>query len=332
MVEMKTGRASAVMLALAIACIVPRAADAQGAPSKAAVDEARARYERGIKLYEEGAYEGAQLEFERAYAVAPSYKILYNIGQARRQQSDYVGAARTFERYLVEGGKEIAVSRRADVEREIAEMKARVATLVVVTEPGVEISVDDAVVGKTPLDGARVNPGRRRITATKAGRPPITKTIVVASSDTAKVEFEFPAESSVPVAPPPVASAAPAPVPSSQPPPPPPAAPPPPQKTSTWVPWLATGVLATGATLTGILALSSSKSLTRDRQSFGTTSGDLSDGASRTRTLATVSDVLWVGTAVVGVTALYFTLKTPASDTAVRVDVGPSSVTARGSF
>src|SRR5690606_16554980 len=58
-------------------------------PSQENMREARTRYDRGTKLYHDGAYEQALIEFERAYELAPAYRILYNIGQAAMLLRDY---------------------------------------------------------------------------------------------------------------------------------------------------------------------------------------------------------------------------------------------------
>ena len=105
----------------------PSAGAPQTAPSGARVpeatpaqrDEARARHMRGVELYNEGEYKLALIEFERAYAIAPSYKMLYNIGQVRAQLGHYAKATLAFERFLAEGGSRIAPDRVAEVERDI---------------------------------------------------------------------------------------------------------------------------------------------------------------------------------------------------------------------
>src|SRR4026208_2260108 len=75
---------SMIAVLTAAAFVVPASGLAQSPPSEepraSKTDEARARYERGLKLYSDGAYDAARSEFERAYAIAPTYKVLYNIG------------------------------------------------------------------------------------------------------------------------------------------------------------------------------------------------------------------------------------------------------------
>src|SRR5688500_5007200 len=72
------------------------AAPATGAPADDAADpykvEARQRYDRGIRLYAEGEFALAVIEFERAYTLVPDYRVLYNIGQVRIQLAQYARA------------------------------------------------------------------------------------------------------------------------------------------------------------------------------------------------------------------------------------------------
>ena len=46
------------------------------------VEKARASFQQGVDLFHEGNFEAALAEFRKAYATAPSYRLLYNIAQA----------------------------------------------------------------------------------------------------------------------------------------------------------------------------------------------------------------------------------------------------------
>src|SRR5687767_10382569 len=96
-----------------------------GDPAK--MEEARQRYQRGLQLFNEANYEAARVEFERAYQLAPSYKILYNIGLCYEQLGDYVQAQSTLQRYLEIGGAEISEERRSEVAKELAQIRPRIA-------------------------------------------------------------------------------------------------------------------------------------------------------------------------------------------------------------
>src|SRR5262245_57032431 len=76
-----------------------KAPDAPAQGSKQAQDEAKLHYDRGIQLYNEGAYELALIEFQRAYQLFPNYKILFNIGQVSAQLGNYAGATQALRKF-----------------------------------------------------------------------------------------------------------------------------------------------------------------------------------------------------------------------------------------
>src|SRR5688572_21286235 len=61
-------------------------------PSAEAKQEARERFNQGLALFEDGDYGLALIEFERAYAVVPDYRVLYNIAQVNIQLGRYAKA------------------------------------------------------------------------------------------------------------------------------------------------------------------------------------------------------------------------------------------------
>jgi tetratricopeptide (TPR) repeat protein len=198
----QVARTLVAIVALALALGLPRAASAQAArwragprptspPSAAAIDEARQRNTKALKLYQdEGAVEAALAEFERSYDLAPSIVILFNIGQAARTARDYALALHAYERYLADGGSEIRADRRQEALDQIRELKTFVAWLDIrVNVEGARIFVDDAEVGTSPLaDKVAVNAGRLRVRAA-SGSLQDSKVIVVPGGDQATVEL-----------------------------------------------------------------------------------------------------------------------------------------------
>src|SRR5688500_6281548 len=92
-------------------------------------EAARERFKTGLALTKAGKVDLALVEFQAAFDLSPNWKILYNIGQCSRHVKDHVRSLRAFERYLTEGGAQIAKPRRAEVEREISELKNLVGKL-----------------------------------------------------------------------------------------------------------------------------------------------------------------------------------------------------------
>src|SRR5438876_6791259 len=107
--------AAALLLATLLGASGARAQTASGGgtPSQATMDEAAAHFRRGVDLFKEADFRGALIEFRRANQLAPSFRVLYNIGQCYLELQDYGGALRSFQAYLSEGGKGIPRDRRS---------------------------------------------------------------------------------------------------------------------------------------------------------------------------------------------------------------------------
>ncbi len=154
---------------------------------------AATHFDRGVKLYEERDWRAALVEFQRAYTISPQYRVLYNVGQCLYEVEDYVGALDAFEKYLAEGNVQIPPERRDRVQASIVELRGRVAHIRVVTNvEGAEVSVDDTVVGTTPLAAPLlVSAGRRKITAIKPGRTGAVRFVDVAGEDSVGVMLQL---------------------------------------------------------------------------------------------------------------------------------------------
>jgi hypothetical protein len=260
------------------------------------VERARLHYERGLQLFNEENYDAALFEFERAYELAPSYQILYNMGRIQRQQNNYAAALRSYARYIKEGGTSIPADRREEVEREIGVLRPRTAQItVVVNVDGADVNTDDipvctatiesSCVGKSPLAAPIVvNPGRHKITAVKPGYQSAMSLVSVVGSDQITVKLELqsltrPKEYSNPWVVP------------------------------TIIGWSATGAAAASAGLFGILSLGAKDDQDSMLDSFGRTDAELADARDKTQTLSTVSDILWISTGVFAAASAYLTIR-----------------------
>jgi hypothetical protein len=346
----RAGRA-ALITALLIAVPAGPAA-AQGAQSsKAAREEASNRFRKGIELFKDGDYQAALIEFRRAYELVPSYAVLYNIGQVQFQIQDYASALATFERYLAEGGRQIAASRRAEVEKDIQKLKTRIAQLdISINVPDAELAIDDVPFARGPfVKPLTVSAGRHKLTASRDGYFSTSKVVDLASNDTVKVTLELIERNSPQTAPPvdgsrmqpqedrptePARTSEPSPAglprPSEQ-----------PRGSFPWVGWVVTGTFAAGAATFGVLALNASSVLEQKRESFLIDHDDLERDSRKTTAFAITCDALTGAAVIAGGVSLYFTVRSlsPASTDAaasraraVRVGVGPTGVWVSGAF
>lgn len=282
------------------------------------MDEAVTHFEKGLQLYSEGALEASLVEFERAYELAPTYKILYNEAQIHRGLNQYAEALNKFERYLRCGGEEIASDRRQEVETEIAALKPRVAMVTVAGNiSGAQVSVDDVVVGTTPLPAPLVvNPGQRKIGLSKPGYIPATRVVRVVGSDAIQVKLELVSlkqKEEPPTDPGP--------------------------RNRAIIAWSATGVLTAAAVVMGILAINAKNDLD-DAKATANQDPDgnsLKDQDTKVQRYSLIADVLGGAAIVAGGVSIYFTVKAvnagnkeqPPSDTAFGFS---PSVTVGGAF
>src|SRR5688500_3313790 len=81
----------------------PAAAAAQPAgPDEATINQARERFQTGIRLRDGGDCKGAILEFQASYDLVPRPNSLYNIAQCHERMFRYDLAIQFYERYLGE--------------------------------------------------------------------------------------------------------------------------------------------------------------------------------------------------------------------------------------
>jgi len=313
-------------LALSVAPVTPALAQAaRGEPSSAggSQEEAMRRFQRAVALYDEGDYAASLIEFNKAYELAPSYKLLYKIGQVSYKLKDYAGALRAFERYLKEGADKIAPERRAEVLEEINVLRSQTGQIDVVTNVfGATVAIDDVVVGTTPLEEpVLVSVGKRKISVTAPGRMPVTRVVDVGGQESKKVAIDLPAlvgETRTVVADRP-------------------------SKMTTWS-WVglgASGVLGIGAAVTGVMANKAADDLTAMTYVGSTPDAAIKDQQSRVKSRALATDILAGAAMVTLTTTLVWTFARPdpvaeadksSSRMSLRPAVGFNSVGLAGEF
>ena len=313
-----TRRAPCCLIAIALACsglvTTARADDLHS-------EEARKHFQRGVALFNEADYHAALVEFKRAYEIAPNAAVLYNIGQTYYQLQNYALALVTLERYVKEAGASAA--HAAEVRQTIDTLRTRVGNIEITTNvPDCEITIDDELVGKSPLaQPISVSIGRRKIEATHAGRTPETRFVEVAAGDTMKIALVLtdPNEHVTQSAPIPVMITQPSPVTESH--------------RAGWIKfgWASTIVLAATGITMGALSYNESRELQNDRNSFPVTADDLTTKASRVSTFAHIGDGLGIAAVVVGGVTLAFTLSHSDSHE-VHAGLSPTGIVVGGTF
>lgn len=144
---------------------------------------AEAHFQRGITLFDSGDYAGAADAFRAAYATAPDFRVLYNIGQATQRAQHPAAARAAFQRYLAEGESRVPADRRQRVEAALVELDGLVGRLRInVDAPGARVLLDGEAVGTAPLgEPVLCDPGRRTVRAEKDGASTETAVDVVSA-------------------------------------------------------------------------------------------------------------------------------------------------------
>jgi hypothetical protein len=324
---------------LAAVCLVGRPVAAQqpagpapgaepqagNAPSDAAKNKASEHFRRGVELFQEGAFRAALVEFERAYEVAPHYRLLYNIGQTRLQLQEYLGAIQAYEGYLVQGGADVPQARRDDVEGALEVMRERIGRFSISTSrDGADVFVDDAKVGVTPLTGTvSVNVGRHRIYAVAPDGSEASKVVDIAGGDLLEVQLELKAPEGKPAIAP--VTLEPVDEPMSA------------KMRGAFISFGVGGAALVGAVVTGVMAKSSADDLDAELDKDLPSRKKVEDARDSADSMAITSDVL-SGLAVAGVVVgvvLWLTDDGPAEETEqakLEWGVGLGSAQLRGRF
>jgi tetratricopeptide (TPR) repeat protein len=169
---------------------------ALAAGGRAAAEDAEATYKEGVAAFDAGRYKEAADLFRAAHALKPSFKLLYNIGQSEAAAKRFGAALEAFERYLAEGGDEIAPDRRDEVLAEVERLRK------IAAPDGAEVFVDGVRRGIAPLPGKiPLSAGvAHTAKAVLGGESTPERTFTVMGSDTITLELAFPTEEGAPAA------------------------------------------------------------------------------------------------------------------------------------
>ena len=298
-----------VLTSLALLAGATSVAHAQQGP----IGEAAKHFQRGVQLYGEADYHAALVEFRRAYELAPNPTVLYNVGQTYYQLQNYAAALVALQRYVAEAGS--GAPHRREVEQTIDTLQSRVGKVAVTGgPPGLDITVDDELVGKTPLDEPiLVSVGRRKITALRGGRPLDTRVVEVVSGETRPLVLSAGDET-------PPSSATPRTVPSK-----------PSPRSAVTTGWIITGSLGAVAIGTGIAAYAQSRSLKSARESVPATKSDLDSKSTWVTRLSIAADISGVLALVAGGITLKYSLS-QSSTSETHVALSPAGVHIAGTF
>jgi len=251
-----------------------------------------------------------------------NYKVLYNIGQVRMQLARYAKAKEALEEYLKAGGTNLSAERTQAVNKDLATLAERTASLnVVSSEVGADISLDGKVIGTSPLTAPLVvDAGEHNLVLHKSGFYDATQSVTLAGHDQLELKVEL---KPIPLAMQPKAGDVRTDV-----------APAKPARTAMWAAWAGTGAFAATAGVVGYFGISKANELESMRTDSPADAAELEKAKKSARTLLAISDVAAGLAVVTGGVALYLTLSHPSEKPAPSVALGiaPNGLRLRGSF
>jgi tetratricopeptide (TPR) repeat protein len=174
---------------------------------------AAAHYARGLELANQSQYEAALDEFNAAYATSPHFAVLYNIGQAHMALGRPLEAIAALTKYLLDGADQVPLSRREQVQAQVALLESKLAELSIATDqPGATIRVDDRDVGRTPLfQPLRLAAGTHTVTASMPDGAQVTRQVTLGEAERQRLDLVFVNRAPAPASPPVPVVTAPAP-------------------------------------------------------------------------------------------------------------------------
>jgi hypothetical protein len=149
--------------------------------SESLTGQAHADYHAAKLLYGDGDFAGASLKFKQAFDASKDVRLLWNMAACEKNLRHYSKVYKLVERYVDLGGSVLPESDKRDAADLLDAMKSYVSRVKIsVNEPEATITIDDEVVGMSPLmEPVLLDMGSRRIRVTKPGFAAHTDTLSV---------------------------------------------------------------------------------------------------------------------------------------------------------
>ena len=149
--------------------------------SEALTGQAQADYQAAKLLYGDGDFAGASLKFKQAFDASKDVRLLWNMAACEKNLRHYSKVYKLVERYVELGGSVLTESDKRDAADLLDAMKSYVSRVkITVNETDATITIDDEVVGMSPLmETMLLDMGARRVRVTKPGFTEYSETLQV---------------------------------------------------------------------------------------------------------------------------------------------------------
>jgi hypothetical protein len=155
--------------------------------------EARARFDRGLTLFNQGDNQGALAEFQRAYQLTRNTTVLYNIARVQAAAGEPVAALETLEQLVASPG-DLSTARLAQLQALQKEQQDRVGSLTIHASvaTGARVEVDGTDAGALEATRAlRLAAGRHVVGVLVPGYYPLRQTLLLAGQEQKSVDFRL---------------------------------------------------------------------------------------------------------------------------------------------
>ena len=151
-------------------------------------------FDLGMQLYREGNARGALIEMFRAYAIAPSPRLLFNIGQTALEAKDYATAYDALSRYLAADPPDLTPARRRTVEADLGAASARVGFLVLQTDLDSPEATIDGVATPLRAKAIPLESGRHQLRVTGRDGTIVSRFVDISAGDSTRVRILRPVQ------------------------------------------------------------------------------------------------------------------------------------------
>jgi hypothetical protein len=192
---------SAILVALPVLALAPRAPAAAPDPAKLETDAARDLFRQGRDLYKKNQIAEAHDKFLAAWGIKKHWQIALNLGATEMLLQHYREAAD----HLTWADRESAGSPEDDdirwLRTQLPEVRRKVASVSFRGDAGLDVHLDDKPLGTTPLaDELFLDPGPHDISADAAGKPATRIHIELAAGESREIALTSPADPAPPIA------------------------------------------------------------------------------------------------------------------------------------
>lgn len=154
----------------------------QGPPplSETLTGAAKGDYESGKLLFVDGDFAGSLVKFSSAYDASKDARLLWNMATCEKNLRHYARSLGLLRRYVKDGDALLTEQDKTEAADLIKVMEPFTAKLKVnVDPPGAEVTIDDDVIGTSPVEPVVVDIGTRRLRVTKDEFEEFTKELPV---------------------------------------------------------------------------------------------------------------------------------------------------------